>query len=78
MSLQTEKIESFVKRIGQLPTLPTITTALNTVIKKPSSSAEDVAEVIEKDQSLSAKVLNAGNFPVSSVSSGVYHLKNFS
>ena len=61
MSVQTEKIESFVKRIGQLPTLPTITTALNTVIKKPSSAAEDVAEVIEKDQSLSAKVLKVVN-----------------
>lgn len=61
MSLQTDKMESFIKRIGQLPTLPTVTTALNTVIKKPSSSAEDVAELIEKDQSLSAKVLKVVN-----------------
>ncbi len=61
MSTQKERVENFVRRIRQLPTLPTITTRLNSVIKNPSSSAEDIAQLIEKDQSLSAKVLKVVN-----------------
>jgi HD-like signal output (HDOD) protein len=76
MSIQQDKIESFVKRIGQLPTLPTITTRLKTIINKPSSSAEDVAQLIEKDQSLSAKVLKTVNSAAYSPNSEITSIKH--
>ncbi|MDX1779386.1 MAG: HDOD domain-containing protein, partial [Thermodesulfobacteriota bacterium] len=76
MSIQKDKIESFVKRIGQLPTLPTITTRLKTIINKPSSSAEDVAQLIEKDQSLSAKVLKTVNSAAYSPNSEITSIKH--
>ena len=76
MSIQKEKVAGFVKRIGQLPTLPTITTTLKTIIKKPSSSAEDVAQLIEKDQSLSAKVLKTVNSAAYSPNSEITSIKH--
>jgi len=76
MIIQKDKIEGFVKRIGQLPTLPTITTTLKTVINKPSSSAEDVAHLIEKDQSLSAKVLKTVNSAAYSPNSEITSIKH--
>jgi putative nucleotidyltransferase with HDIG domain len=59
--MQRDKVEQFVKRIRQLPTLPTITTTINSALKKPSTSADDLARIIAKDQSLSSKVLKMVN-----------------
>lgn len=59
--MQRDKVEQFVKRIKQLPTLPTITTTINSAIKQPSTSADDLARIIAKDQSLSSKVLKMVN-----------------
>lgn len=57
MIMQRDKVEQFVKRIKQLPTLPTITTA----IRQPSTSVDDLASIIAKDQRLSSKVLKMVN-----------------
>jgi len=61
MTMQRDKVEQFVKRIKQLPTLPTVTTTINSAIKQPSTSADDLARIIAKDQSLSSKVLKMVN-----------------
>jgi putative nucleotidyltransferase with HDIG domain len=61
MTMQHNKVEQFVKRIRQLPTLPTITTTINSALKQPSTSADDLARIIAKDQSLSSKVLKMVN-----------------
>lgn len=55
------RTKNFVKRIRQLPTLPTVAKSLKELIKKPTSSSLDIARVIEKDQSLSVRVLRIVN-----------------
>ncbi|MCX7635830.1 MAG: HDOD domain-containing protein, partial [Syntrophales bacterium] len=45
----------------RLSTLPTIFTQINKVISDPNSSAQDIAEVIEKDTYVSAKILRIVN-----------------
>lgn len=46
-----------------LPTLPNIFVQINEVIKKPNSSANDIARVISKDTTLSARLLKIVNSP---------------
>jgi HD-like signal output (HDOD) protein len=47
----------------KLPSLPNIFVELNEAIKKPRSSANDIADVISKDTSLSARLLKIVNNP---------------
>jgi HD-like signal output (HDOD) protein len=49
---------------------------LKTIINKPSSSAEDVAQLIEKDQSISAKVLKTVNSAAYSPNSEITSIKH--
>ncbi|MBI5115000.1 HDOD domain-containing protein [Candidatus Poribacteria bacterium] len=56
-----ELTESIVESIVTLPTIPSIVTALNTVIAVPNSSAVDVANIISRDPSTATKVLRLAN-----------------
>ena len=47
----------------RLPSLPTIFIRINETIKKPTSSANEIAKVISKDTSLSARLLKIVNSP---------------
>jgi HD-like signal output (HDOD) protein len=62
--LVTTKIDfnKFIQRhILKLPTLPMIFSKINETIVKPRSSANDIANVISKDTSLSARLLRIVN-----------------
>ena len=52
-----------IKTFGQLPTLPQIVQKIMSVIDRPETSAEGLGRLIEKDQVLSAKVLQLANSP---------------
>ena len=49
------------RHILELPTLPMIFTKMNETIAKPNSSANDIARVISKDTTLSARLLRIVN-----------------
>ncbi|MFP4167789.1 MAG: HDOD domain-containing protein [Desulfonatronovibrionaceae bacterium] len=50
--------------VNDLPTLPTVLDEVTRLIQDPSSSTEEVAAVISRDQVLSAKVLKMVNSPI--------------
>jgi HD-like signal output (HDOD) protein len=50
-----------IENIRQLPALPAIVTKLISVVNSPDSSAEDAARLIERDPSLTSKVLRLAN-----------------
>jgi len=52
-----------IEKLGQLPTLPQVVQKIVTMIDRPETSAEGLGRLIEKDQVLSAKVLQLANSP---------------
>jgi HD-like signal output (HDOD) protein len=52
-----------IERLGQLPTLPQVVQKIMSMIDRPETSAEGLGRMIEKDQVLSAKVLQLANSP---------------
>ncbi len=74
----TEKIH---KNIGNLPTLPTVYSALSDAMANPRSTNQDIAKIISTDQAASFKVLKVVNSPfygfsgrIDTISQAVLHL----
>jgi putative nucleotidyltransferase with HDIG domain len=72
------RYQRIIENIKQLPALPLIVNKLIKVVNSPDSSAEDAADLIEKDPALTTKVLRLANSAfygmprsISSVSSAV-------
>jgi putative nucleotidyltransferase with HDIG domain len=72
------RYQRIIENIRQLPALPLIVNRLIKVVNSPDSSAEDAADLIEKDPALTTKVLRLANSAfygmprsISSVSSAV-------
>jgi len=72
------RYQRIIENIKQLPALPLIVTRLIKVVNSPDTSAEDAADLIEKDPALTTKVLRLANSAfygmprsISSVSSAV-------
>jgi HD-like signal output (HDOD) protein len=63
MKLSPDQIETLLNNVGELPTLPSIATAIMEKTMEASVSARQIAELIEKDQALSLKVLKVANSP---------------
>lgn len=53
-----------VLALKDLPTLPTVLEEVSKLVEDPNSSTEKIAQVISKDQVLSAKVLKMVNSPI--------------
>ncbi|MBN1522681.1 MAG: HDOD domain-containing protein [Candidatus Aureabacteria bacterium] len=71
-------LSSIVKKIDTLPTLPTTFAKINNMIQNPKTSANDISDVVSKDQVLTARLLKLVNsslygFPgrITTVSSAV-------
>jgi HD-GYP domain-containing protein (c-di-GMP phosphodiesterase class II) len=66
-----EEIREAIKKITakfnrgdiELPVLPQVVGEVDTVINKPTSSAEDLAKVIEKDAAISLQLISVANSP---------------
>lgn len=56
-----KKIQALIDRIDEFPTLPSIYTSLLEVISNPNSTVQDVANIIQKDQSSTVKILKSVN-----------------
>lgn len=61
--LTAAMLKSRIDQIGELPTLPHVVQKIASMIGQPTTSAEDLGQLIEKDQVLSAKVLRLANSP---------------
>jgi HD-like signal output (HDOD) protein len=55
------RIESIIGKVNKLPTLPTVANKITKLIKDPTCTAIKVSEVIDKDQSLTTRVLRLVN-----------------
>lgn len=61
--LSSEQIETLLNNIGELPTLPSIATAIMEKTLEANVNARQIAELVEKDQALALKVLKVANSP---------------
>lgn len=59
--MQNDALKSLVASLGSLPSLPEIYQELQQKLKEPECSIGDVSAIIEKDLSMSAKVLHLVN-----------------
>jgi len=80
-ALCTEEIRKIVGTIGQLPSLSSTYARLSEAVSDPDSSISEVAEIIENDIAMSAKILQLANSAffglpqkVTSVSNAVSYL----
>lgn len=67
-------MDEIIKRVDELPTLPTIVYELNQVINDPLAAAADVEKIMINDQSLTARVLKLVNSAYYAIPGGVSNL----
>src|SRR3954453_19242281 len=58
-------------KLQDIPTLPLVAVKVNELINDPSSSSSDIAEVLKKDQVLTAKILRLVNSSYYAIPGGV-------
>lgn len=66
--------EYIIQKIDELPTLPTIVYELNKIISDPMSSTSEVETIMEKDTSLTTRVLKLVNSAYYAIPGGVSNL----
>jgi len=59
--MNVQNIDAKIKRLKDLPTLPTILMQCNKMLKNPNVSATELAKAIKSDPSISSKVLRLVN-----------------
>lgn len=57
----TGNVNYIIEKVNKLPTLPTVANKITRLIKDPTCTARKVSEVIDKDQSLTCRVLRLVN-----------------
>lgn len=60
---EIQKWDHLLEKLNDIPTLPIVATKVTELINDPNSSSADIAEVLKKDQVLTAKVLKLINSP---------------
>jgi HD-like signal output (HDOD) protein len=58
-----ERWKPILEKLNDIPTLPVVATKVTELINDPNSSSADIADVLKKDQVLTAKVLKLINSP---------------
>lgn len=58
-----EQWQKLLEKVNDIPTLPIVATRVTELINDPNSSSGDIADVLKKDQVLTAKVLKLINSP---------------
>ncbi len=69
-------IRELIKNIDQLPSMPSVVTELIELTANPDSDLDDVLSLIEKDQSLTAKLLKLCNSSYYGLSKQVSNLRS--
>ena len=76
LSMGTNQIEDVVSQIKKLPTLPTVANKVNNLIQDPTCTAIKLADVLNKDQSLTTRVLRLVNSAFYSLSAEVSNVRH--
>ncbi len=63
LSVVPKGFNALLAKLNDIPTLPVVATKVNELINNPNSSSADIADVLKKDQVLTAKVLKLINSP---------------
>lgn len=69
--MQRDDIAKLIEEAEDLPTLPTVATKVISITSGTETSVKEVAELIEKDLALSAKILQVINSPFYGFSRGI-------
>lgn len=72
---QNAKWSALLEKLEDIPTLPMVANKVTELINDPNSSSADIAEVLKKDQVLTAKVLKLINSPYYGIPGGVTDVK---
>ncbi len=72
--IRKPEIKDFIGRIERLPSLPDIYEALNTALVSGQSNARDIAQIVERDPVMSAKVLQLVNSAFFGLERQIYRL----
>ena len=67
----TAEYSELLSKLQDIPTLPVVAMAVNELINDPSSSSSDIAQVLKKDQVLTAKILRLVNSSYYGIPGGV-------
>lgn len=70
-----EKWQPILEKLNDIPTLPVVATKVTELINDPNSSSADIADVLKKDQVLTAKVLKLINSPYYGIPGEVTDIK---
>src|SRR5438270_6152404 len=60
-----------IEKLQDIPTLPIVAMKVNELINDPTSSSSDIADVLKKDQVLTAKILRLVNSSYYAIPGGV-------
>jgi len=74
--MNQDKLEEIVGKVQKLPTLPSVANKITSLINDPTCTAIRLAEVINKDQSLTTRVLRLVNSAFYSLSAEVTNVKH--
>lgn len=64
MAMSAELLKRKVEDLSSLPTLPAFITVIGNMVEDDKTSAQEIGEIIQRDQVLSAKILKLVNSPV--------------
>lgn len=70
-----ERWKPILEKLNDIPTLPVVATRVTELINDPNSSSADIADVLKKDQVLTAKVLKLINSPYYGIPGEVTDIK---
>ena len=73
--MNTQKIEKLIEEMEDLPMLPSVAVSIMHTLMDPDSSAQDVAEIVEADPTLTTKVLVVANSAFFGIPRGVSTVK---
>lgn len=65
------EFSELLSKLADIPTLPVVAMAVSELINDPNSSSADIAEVLKKDQILTAKILRLVNSSYYAIPGGV-------
>jgi len=72
--MKLSKIKEVIEIVKELPTLSIVANKVNALLSNPASSARDLADIIEKDQSIAAKILKLVNSAQYNLPQGVTNI----
>lgn len=70
------KLQQYLNKVGDLPTMPMVATAVVRAVEDPKTSADDLRKIIERDPSIVARILKVANSSLFSFSREIQSLSH--